>query len=73
MSVRRDSNPHLLLGRQGNNLYPTEANSKMGIIVGHLPTGNWEVDGIEPLAPEGLRLQRNGGTSLPLLVLPMKW
>ena len=30
----------------------------------------WEVDGIEPLAAKGLRLQRSDGTSLSLLALP---
>lgn len=30
----------------------------------------WGADGIEPLACKGLRLQRSGGTSLPLLALP---
>jgi hypothetical protein len=31
----------------------------------------WEVDGIEPLAREGLRLQRSDGTSLSLPALPV--
>ena len=30
----------------------------------------WEVDGIEPLAPKGLRLRRSDRTSLSLLALP---
>ena len=30
----------------------------------------WEVDGIEPLAPQGPRLQRGDGASLSLLALP---
>ena len=30
----------------------------------------WEVDGIEPLAQKGLRLQRSDGTSLSLFALP---
>jgi hypothetical protein len=30
----------------------------------------WEVDGIEPLAKKGLRLQRSDGTSLSLFALP---
>jgi hypothetical protein len=31
----------------------------------------WEVDGIEPLAHEGLRLRRSDGTSLSLPALPV--